>query len=67
MKNKETLTFYITEYTDGNLEIQTKHIHYAFRDDINFDDFPPEELIGKMRVVSSICEKEGILASFVKY
>jgi len=60
------LRFYITEYVDGNLQIECNHMHYAFRDDLNYDDFPPERLIGHMRVIDDICRKEGNEAYFIK-
>lgn len=59
------LRFYITQYVDGNYCVEAKHMHYAFRDDLNFDDFKPEELPGIMRLITSKCQKENIEAHFV--
>ena len=59
------LRFYITEYEDGNLEIETKHIHYAFRDDLNYDDFEPGRLAEIMHKISDICKAEDIEAVFI--
>lgn len=58
------LRFFITEYQDGTLEIETKHMHYAFRDDLNFDCFPPEELAENMRKIVDQCQKENIFPYF---
>ena len=65
MAGIETLTFYISEYVDGNLEIETHHTHYAFRDDLNFDDFAPEKLYLLMAMITATCKREGIKARFV--
>lgn len=62
----EKLRFFISEYTDGNLEIETKHIHYAFRDDLNFDDFKPEKLNEIMKKITETCKDEGLTAYFVR-
>lgn len=59
------LKFYISEYVDGRLEVETKHIHYAFRDDLNYDNFAPELLPGIMHKITWICRKENIEAVFV--
>ena len=59
-----TLHFYISEYVDGNLEIENKHMHYMFRDDLNFDDFEPTQLIEYMKKIADTCKKEGITAYF---
>lgn len=59
------LTFYIGEYVDGNLSIQTNHMHYAFRDDLNFDDFAPEKLYMLMAMIKATCKREGIEPRFV--
>ena len=60
------LRFFITEYKDGNLKAETKHIHYAFMEDLNFDDFPPEQLSEVIKKISDTCEKEGLTAYFVR-
>ena len=59
------LRFFISEYSDGNLCIECKHMHYAFRDDLNFDDFKPDELFGKMRLIEAKCREMEIDAKFV--
>lgn len=59
------LTFYISAYVDGNLSIETKHMHYTFRDDINIDDFTPDQLYKNMSDITDICKREGITAVFV--
>lgn len=61
-----TLHFYITEYEDGNLKIETKHIHYMFRNDLNFDDFEPNRLDEIINIITDVCRKEGITAYFTK-
>ena len=58
------LRFFISEYVDGNLEIETKHMHYAFRDDLNFDDFKPERLNKIMKKITNTCKSEGLVACF---
>lgn len=60
------LRFFITEYEDGNLEIETKHMHYAFRDDLNYDDFKPEKLNEITKKITDICKAEGITAYFIR-
>jgi hypothetical protein len=58
------LGFYISEYEDGNMTVETHHMHYTFREDINFDDFPPEELKDKIKKIKNICESEHIIPYF---
>jgi hypothetical protein len=58
------LQFFISEYVDGNLEIETKHMHYTFRDDMNYDDFTPDTLYEKMRMIREVCKKENITPYF---
>lgn len=65
MKKKEKLRFYISQYFDGNLEIECKHIHYAYDDRFNFDDFPKEELFQIMAEITEHCEAEGMEANFI--
>lgn len=62
---KPTLRFYITEYVDGNLEIETKHAHYMFRDDLNFDDFEPKKLNEIIKKITKTCQDEGLTAYFI--
>lgn len=57
--------FYISQYLDGNLEVECKHMHYAFRDGFNFDDFPKEELFDRMAEIQEHCEAEDITPIFV--
>lgn len=64
--NKNILRFYITEYIDGNLDIETKHIHYMFRDDLNYDDFEPGKLYEIIKKITDICKKEGLTAYFLR-
>jgi hypothetical protein len=61
----DKIRFFITEYTDGNLKIEPKHMHYTFRDDLNADDFAPAELFQKMREISAICKRENIIPVFI--
>lgn len=58
------LRFFISEYNDGNLNIECKHMHYTFRDDLNFDDIAPTELIKTMRTITERLQKENIIATF---
>lgn len=58
--------FWISEYEDGNLEIETKHIHYAFRDDLNYDDFEPGRLYEIINKITDICRKMDIEPHFIK-
>ncbi len=60
------LKFYITEYVDGNLEVETKHLHYAFRDDMNYDDFAPNMLQDILSKIAKVCRAEGIKPVFVR-
>lgn len=62
---KDELRFFISQYLDGNLEIECKHVHYAFDDRFNFDDFPKEDLFGVMCEIQEHCEAEGLDAKFV--
>lgn len=59
------LRFFISQYVDGTLEIECKHIHYAFRDGLNFDGVQREELIDRMAEIQEHCEAEGLTAKFV--
>lgn len=54
------LNFYVSEYVDGNLKIEPKHMHYAFRDDLNYDDIEQGKLYLIMAMIKAICKKEGI-------
>lgn len=62
---QEKLRFFISEYEDGRLEVETNHIHYAFRDDLNYDYFEPAKLPEVMRKIDSVCRSEGIEAAFI--
>lgn len=59
-KPKMKLNFYITEYVDGKLKIETKHMHYAFRDDLNYDDIGQGELYKTMLKIRDICKAENV-------
>ena len=58
------LRFFISEYSDGNLNVECKHIHYAFRNDLNFDDIAPDDLLKTMRTITETLQKENIVATF---
>ena len=64
MKDNE-FRFLISQYFDGRLQIECKHMHYAFDDRFNFDDFSKEELFGIMAEIQEHCENEGLSAKFV--
>ena len=38
------IKFYISQYIDGDLEIECKHIHYAFDERFNFEKFPRKKI-----------------------
>lgn len=59
------LRFFVSEYEDGSYEIETKHVHYAFRDDINIDNIEKWDLGETMYKIAKILEKENIQAYFV--
>lgn len=59
------LRFFISQYLDGTLEIECKHMHYAFDDQFNFDNIPKEELFSRMVEIQEHCDGEGISAKFV--
>lgn len=59
------LRFFVSEYEDGSYEIKTKHVHYAFRDDINIDNIEKWDLGETMYKIAKILEKENIQAYFV--
>lgn len=61
----DKLRFFITEYEDGHLEIETKHMHYTFRDDLNYDYFEPEKLSEIIKKISNTCKAEGLMAYFI--
>ena len=60
----EKIKFYISQYFDGNLEIECNHMHYMYKDGFNFDDFPREELIDRMAEIQEHCLSENILPIF---
>lgn len=64
-KPNNKLRFYISQYIDGNLEIECKHLHYAYDEKFNFDNFPKEELFERMAEIQEHCEAEGLSAEFV--
>lgn len=59
------IRFYISQYLDGNLEIECKHMHYAFDDRFNYDDFPREELLDRMAEIQEHCALENITPLFI--
>lgn len=59
------IRFYISQYLDGNLEIECKHMHYAFDDRFNYDDFPREELPDRMAEIQEHCASENITPLFI--
>jgi hypothetical protein len=65
MTNKEELRFFISQYFDGTLKIETKHMHYAFDDRFNFDNLKKEELFGVMAEIQEHCEGEGLSPKYV--
>lgn len=58
------LRFFITQYVDGTYEIETKHTHYAFRDDLNYDNIQAADLPELLFKITAICDKERIQAYF---
>ena len=58
------LRFIVSEYIDGNLEISANHMHYMFRDDMNYDGFAPDTLYKKMKMIREVCKKENITPYF---
>ena len=50
----KSINIYITEYVDGTYELEPKHMHYAFRDDLNYDNVKPEDLGSVMRKITRI-------------
>lgn len=58
------LRFFISEYEDGTLKVETKHMHYAFRDDLNYDDVDPKDLFKIISEITSICAEEDLSAVF---
>ncbi len=62
---KEKLRFFITEYADGGYEIETKHMHYAFRSDINVENIERSALGDVMNMITKILDKENFQPYFV--
>ena len=58
------LRFFITQYVDGTYEIETKHMHYAFRDDLNYDNIQAADLPQLLFKITETCNKEYIQAYF---
>lgn len=54
------IKFYISQYIDGDLEIECKHIHYAFDERFNFEKFPRKNLINYMAEIQEHCKTENI-------
>lgn len=59
------LRFIISRYEDGTFEIETKHVHYAFRDDLNFDNIKVENVPSIMYQITETLKKENIEAYFI--
>ena len=59
------LNIYISEYVDGTLELSPAHMHYCFRDDLNYDDVKPEDLIHVMKLIYKVLKKENIKPVFL--
>ena len=59
------LTFYISEYIDGTFEIETKHMHYTFRDDLNFDNVKAGDIIKIMKQITETLKAENIKPQFI--
>ena len=59
------LRFIISRYIDGTYKIETKHMHYAFRDDLNYDDVFVADVPQLMYKITSILVKEDLQAVFV--
>lgn len=59
------LRFFINQYQDGTFEIETKHMHYAFRDDLNPDNILPEDLAEEISRINEICKADNINPYFV--
>lgn len=62
---KDKIRFIITQYLDGNLDIECEHLHYAFRDDFNFYDFPRADLFDRMIEIQEHCYGAGVTPIFV--
>lgn len=61
----EKLRFFISRYVDGTFEIETKHMHYAFRDDLNFDNVESENVGPLMYQIAEALKAENIEPYFV--
>ena len=59
------LRFFISEFVNGDLEIECKHVHYMFRDGYSTGSFPREELFEHMKDIEERCKKDGVEARFV--
>ena len=66
-KERETvkIAFYITEYADGNLCIESDAIHRCGEYNLNPDDFPPADLMGHIRGITAVCKRNHIDALFI--
>lgn len=58
------LNIYITEYVDGTLCLEPKHMHYTFREDLNYDNVEADELLGVMKEITEKLRKESLQAVF---
>ena len=59
------LRFFISQYLDGKLLIECKHMHYAFDDRFNVDRITKEDLFDRMAEIQEHCEAEGLKAKFI--
>lgn len=48
------VTFTITEYTDGTLKVETKHIAFHFRDGLFYDNIEARQLLQVMRAITEL-------------
>jgi len=58
------LTFYISEYEDGNVSIEPHHMHYCFRDELCFDDVPADGIYRIMQYLRTTLEDEDLIPVF---
>ena len=61
---EKEIKFYISEYFDGDLEIECKHIHYMYDERFNFEKFPRQDLKNYMAEIQEHCIAENIKPVF---
>lgn len=55
------VTFIITEYSDGTCRVETKHMHYHFRDELFYDGVNKEDIVDVMgRITSEMNNTYGV-------